>query len=75
MFNGVRERSNYRDVIRSGLVDKKLIDFVANLDVIRHIDTATLGLNEGLRRFYRTIVWYRFNTVLKGDEFRWKGII
>jgi hypothetical protein len=69
MFGDERKRSNYIEVVRSGIIPKYILDFVVD------IDKATVGLENKYRDFYRTIVWYRFNVIIKGDDFKWRGII
>jgi hypothetical protein len=75
MFGKIRKRSDYREVVQSGIIDNNAVEYVSALDVLKNIDNATQGLSVGLRRFYRTVVWYRFRTIIKGERFIWKGMI
>jgi hypothetical protein len=71
----VRKRSNYKSVIQSGVINAELVEFARELPVVELMDKATEGLDFLLRKFYRTTVYYRHMCVVRGEPFKWIGII
>lgn len=70
-----RKRSSYKNVIQSGICPDIILEQAKGLDVIGAVDWATEGLSEDRKRFYRTIVYYRFNSIILGRRFKWKGMV
>ena len=68
-------RSGYYEVIKNGICPKCVIDTFKSFDVILSIDKATNGFTEEARKFYRTVVFYRYSCLIKGEDFVWKGMI
>lgn len=70
-----RKRSSYKHVIQSGICPEIILEQVRKIDVVRAMNWATEGLQERWRIFYRTVVYYRFNSIVLGKRFTWKGMI
>ena len=77
MIKGVRERANYRELITSSMFSKDAYNDVQNLDVVSAMRKACMdfGLSKERTKFYTTVVYYRYTTIVQGKKFVWRGEI
>lgn len=70
-----RARSSYLEVLNSDIVPRTVMYWAKSLKVAEATEFAVSGLPDKIKQFYRTIIFYRYNTIVQGKEFVWKGML
>lgn len=73
----LRERSSYYQVIKDGRIPKNVLDWAQGLNVVQamHNTCNDFGIAEKQASYYKTIVHYRHECIIKQNDFRWVGML
>ena len=75
MFDGIRERSSYRDVIKNSKYLQELKNiFPSNTLDLCFAFINTSPISNDLKTMYRTMLYYRYNCIILGNDFIWEGL-
>lgn len=75
MIGDKRETSNYYDLLRSPEFDSSALSVTQHINVIDAMRRTCIefGLNRQLSKFYMTVVYYRYTTIVQGKPYIWRG--